>query len=241
MNLLELMLKEEVEWPVGALFAAQDGDDSRVYFYFESPVKGMPGQKYWVTPGVEANSKIRINSLADDWSTRIITREEYQDAGGLMKWNGGARHFDIESKVQVRFRGNTAHMTSGIAYEYIWSWSINGDSDSDIIAYRITSHKPVQLDKPEMEPGFEPFASIEDAHECNAKHAATAKQPIPKGLGSPILGMVLSDLTNRALEGTAKYGEPLKAHNGRNALWDLYQELLDAAMYIRQAIEEQAE
>ena len=72
-------------------------------------------------------------------------------------------------------------------------------------------------------------------------NAATAKQAAPSGHGNPILGMVLADLTNRALEGKEKYGEPLKAHNGRNALWDLYQELLDAAMYIRQAIEEQAE
>ena len=72
-----------------------------------------------------------------------------------------------------------------------------------------------------------------------SEDAATAKQPVPKGSGNPILGMVLADLTNRALEGKEKYGEPLLAHNGRNALWDLYQELLDAAMYIRQAIEEQ--
>ena len=72
-------------------------------------------------------------------------------------------------------------------------------------------------------------------------NAATAKQAAPSGQGNPILGMVLADLTNRALEGKEKYGEPLKAHNGRNALWDLYQELLDAAMYIRQLIQEQAE
>ena len=73
----------------------------------------------------------------------------------------------------------------------------------------------------------------------SADYAATAKQATPKGSGNPILGMVLADLTNRALEGTAKYGEPLKAHNGRNALWDAYQEALDLAMYLRQAIEEQ--
>ena len=68
---------------------------------------------------------------------------------------------------------------------------------------------------------------------------ATVKQPAPKGKGSPILGMVLADLTNRALEGKEKYGEPLLANNGRNALWDAYQEALDLAMYLRQAIEEQ--
>lgn len=79
----------------------------------------------------------------------------------------------------------------------------------------------------------ERFVSVE---ECDP---ATVKQPAPKGKGTPILGMVLADLTNRALEGKEKYGEPLLANNGRNALWDAYQEALDLAMYLRQAIEEQ--
>jgi len=79
----------------------------------------------------------------------------------------------------------------------------------------------------------EPFVSVEDCY------PATVKQSAPKGKGKPILGMVLADLTNRALEGKEKYGEPLLANNGRNALWDAYQEALDLAMYLRQAIEEQ--
>ena len=68
--------------------------------------------------------------------------------------------------------------------------------------------------------------------------AATAKQPAPKGSGNTILGMVLADLTNRALEGKEKYGEPLLAHNGRRSVVDLLQELYDAAMYCRQLTEE---
>ena len=87
------------------------------------------------------------------------------------------------------------------------------------------------LEKRPEQSEFEPFVSVKDA--------ATAKQPAPKGSGNPILGMVLADLTNRALEGKEKYGEPLLAHNGRNPLWDAYQEALDLAMYLRQAIEEQ--
>lgn len=115
------------------------------------------------------------------------------------------------------------------------------------------------LEKRPEQSEFEPFVSVEDAKitimqsDGDVKHfggvigrsitskedAATAKQPVPKGSGSPILGMVLTDLTNRALEGKEKYGEPLLAHNGRNPLWDAYQEALDLAMYLRQAIEEQ--
>ena len=38
--------------------------------------------------------------------------------------------------------------------------------------------------------------------------------------------------------GTEKHGTPLQAFNGRDALIDAYQEVLDAAVYLRQAIEE---
>ena len=41
--------------------------------------------------------------------------------------------------------------------------------------------------------------------------------------------------------GTEKYGTPLQSHNGRDALVDAYQEILDAAVYLRQAIEERGE
>ncbi|MGL5281920.1 MAG: hypothetical protein ACRC8W_09280 [Plesiomonas shigelloides] len=82
-------------------------------------------------------------------------------------------------------------------------------------------------------------AELIQAEEITAKHAATAIQPAPSGSGNPILGMVLADLTNRALEGKEKYGEPLKANNGRKPLWDAYQEALDLCMYLRQMIEEQ--
>ena len=38
--------------------------------------------------------------------------------------------------------------------------------------------------------------------------------------------------------GIVRYGTPLQAHNGRDALVDAYQEALDLAVYLRQAIYE---
>lgn len=53
------------------------------------------------------------------------------------------------------------------------------------------------------------------------------------------LGMsIMDDLEARARMGEAKYGQRLRAHNGRDALVDLYQELLDAAVYSGQKREE---
>ena len=236
MNLLELMLKEEIEWPVGAQYAVQNGKGRFVYWCGDKP-NLTPCSMFGVDWAMEiCCGGVYVSALADDWSTRIITREQYQAAGGWMKWEGGARNFVNTSKVCVKFRGQAPCDTTGIAYEYLWTHS---GLDSDVMAYRIINQRPVQLDNPEIESDFEPFVSIEDAQEYNPEHAATSKQSAPKGSGNPILGMVLADLTNRALEGKEKYGEPLKAHNGRNALWDAYQEALDLAMYLRQLIEEQ--
>ena len=63
---------------------------------------------------------------------------------------------------------------------------------------------------------------------------AFTPQPQPNGQGDPVLGFVLADLTNRALVGKEKYGEPLKVFNGRSSITDLMQELYDAVMYGKQ-------
>ena len=77
MNLLELMLKEEVEWPVGAWFAAQQSDKAITWFCSKPEFSGD-----WC--GIYLQTTIGCRDLAGDWQTRIITREEYQAAGGKM-------------------------------------------------------------------------------------------------------------------------------------------------------------
>ena len=49
---------------------------------------------------------------------------------------------------------------------------------------------------------------------------------------------IVIDLEKRAKVGSAKYGTPLQTNNGRNALLDLYEEMLDAYMYAVQFAEE---
>jgi hypothetical protein len=48
--------------------------------------------------------------------------------------------------------------------------------------------------------------------------------------------LVVKDLLERSAVGIKKYGRPLQSNNGRSALVDLYQELLDACQYIKQEI-----
>jgi NTP pyrophosphatase (non-canonical NTP hydrolase) len=53
-----------------------------------------------------------------------------------------------------------------------------------------------------------------------------------------VLPHVIEDLTKRAEFGLIEYGRPLHANNGRDALQDVYEELLDGACYIKQRMME---
>ena len=53
-----------------------------------------------------------------------------------------------------------------------------------------------------------------------------------------VLPLVEADMRARVAKGATEYGEPLTTGNGRDALWDAYEEALDLCMYLRQAIEE---
>lgn len=66
-------------------------------------------------------------------------------------------------------------------------------------------------------------------------------QPAPVVTQGPaIVDLVRADLNRRAEKGLATYGTKLQAFNGRDALWDAYEEALDLAMYLRQAISERS-
>lgn len=68
-----------------------------------------------------------------------------------------------------------------------------------------------------------------------------ADQPAPIANDRPsIQSLVRADLVDREVVGIQRYGTPLQPHNGRDALVDAYQEALDLACYLRQAIEERA-
>lgn len=65
---------------------------------------------------------------------------------------------------------------------------------------------------------------------------ASIPQPVPRASGINVLPYVVADINERAESGVRKYGTLLQANNGRDALWDAYQEAIDLVMYLRQAI-----
>lgn len=68
---------------------------------------------------------------------------------------------------------------------------------------------------------------------------ASEAQPSPAATNGPLVkDLVILDIEQLCAKRQVKYGTHLQAHNGRDALQDLYEELIDAALYIKQAIME---
>ena len=75
-----------------------------------------------------------------------------------------------------------------------------------------------------------------------AEAVATSSQPAPiLNAGVAIQDLVMADMAHRKAVGIERYGTVLQAFNGRSALTDMYEELLDGATYVRQLIEEEAQ
>lgn len=65
------------------------------------------------------------------------------------------------------------------------------------------------------------------------------EQPMPIPNDAPdVQSMVIEDIRRRREVGIERYGTALQPHNGRDALRDAYEEALDLACYLRQAMAE---
>ena len=65
---------------------------------------------------------------------------------------------------------------------------------------------------------------------------AAVPQPPPVAGKIDVAPVVIADIEARMKAGKEKYGTLLQTHNGRDALWDAYQEAMDLCMYLRQMI-----
>lgn len=64
-------------------------------------------------------------------------------------------------------------------------------------------------------------------------------QPAPvKTVHPAVWSLVIADMAERDTIGAGKYGTRLQPFNGRDPMRDAYQEVLDLAVYLRQAIYE---
>ena len=76
-------------------------------------------------------------------------------------------------------------------------------------------------------------------HEADRNKSVNSPEPDPVKNNHPaVWDLVKKDMAERDAIGEQKYGTRLQPHNGRDALVDAYQEVLDLAVYLRQAIYE---
>jgi hypothetical protein len=86
--------------------------------------------------------------------------------------------------------------------------------------------------------GHAPDCPVYIAWANDMKNKASTQQPLPAPGKVDIWPLVVADIEARVEAGKQKYGTVLQSHNGRDPLWDAYQEAIDLAMYLRQAIAE---
>ena len=59
-----------------------------------------------------------------------------------------------------------------------------------------------------------------------------------RGTPIEIAPLVVADIAARVVKGQQTYGRALTTHDGRDGLWDAYEEALDLALYLRKEIAE---
>lgn len=65
-----------------------------------------------------------------------------------------------------------------------------------------------------------------------------AEQPMPKPGREGVFPALMADIEDRNEKGRLTYGRDLETFNGRDALRDAYEEALDLAVYLKQALME---
>lgn len=87
-------------------------------------------------------------------------------------------------------------------------------------------------------PGDQPLPSPNDGP---SMHELVCEDLWRDGAAGKLEDAVIADMKARKRLGLERYGSLLQAHNGRDALKDLYDELADASVYARQVMAERGD
>lgn len=178
MKLIDILVKELPKrggWPKRANCITQDGDLKVEPAYCHPSVAKCDDDGFWFLDSSRIGG-FEVDTLASDYTTAIITREQYEAAlaaknEGWIEWGGGECPVDAGKMVDVIF-GYGGRRSTNIAD--CWRWNHNG-TDSDIIAYRL--HKPQEAAQPKAD-------EEADLNECIGQDAA----PVWNGEGLPPVG-----------------------------------------------------
>lgn len=166
MKLLELLVKERIEWHPEALCYTQDSDDMRVYPYTTNKpdLQGV----YWGSADVISGRGVEMPELADDWQTAIVTKEQYDNAcklvdDGYTLWFGGECPVPAHEVVEVVFEtGKTLIQRSDLC-EWLYPATLH-----KIVAYKVINSKPNGSDE-ELSVVYKPDVVNHPSHYTNGK------------------------------------------------------------------------
>lgn len=170
MKLLELLVKERIEWHPEALCYTQDKSGYCGPFKISSP--SMQHNGLWSSNGMIVAASIPGVELADDWQTAIVTKEQYDNACKLVDDGytlrfGGECPVHPREKVQVVLDGESldGHDDFDRASDWRWEWE---DGLTNIIAYKVINSKPDGSDE-ELSVVYEPDVVNHPSHYTNGK------------------------------------------------------------------------
>lgn len=122
MKLLELLVKERIEWHPEALCYTQDECRSACAYKITDPILEPDLRRVWTHEGMVTGHHFLLKERADDWQTAIVTKEQYDNAcklvdGGYTLWFGGECPVKANEAVEVQCNFT---MTVGRAHFYDW-------------------------------------------------------------------------------------------------------------------------
>ena len=163
MKLIDILVDELPKrggWPEGAKCITQDGDWKVEPASCHPSVAKCDGDGFWFLDSSRIGG-FEVDTLASDYTTAIITREQYDAAlaaknDGWIEWGGGECPVPRGTLVDVRYRNGDEnhHVGAGLSFCDTGSnpdlnaedWS-KDNSSSDIIAYRL--HQPQEVEQAE--------------------------------------------------------------------------------------------
>lgn len=185
MKLIDVLVEELPKrggWPKRANCITQDGDLKVEPASCHPSIAKCDEDGFWFLDSSRTGG-FEVDTLASDYTTAIITREQYEAAlaaknDGWIDWGGGECPVEEGVLVDVRLRnGNTfeglAALVESRATLPFW---LSDDAGADIIAYRL--HKPQEAEQAKAD-------DETDLNECIGQDAA----PVWNGEGLPPVGV----------------------------------------------------
>ena len=218
-----------IEWQEGAVCFA----DSRQWFFNDSGkpynlVSNMHGTRLESYIGVTNMPDFQLNTIKQgDYieASELDTEQKYNDVVGVFDLFGYGRgvNYNTLGLFDFCFIAKNGHI-GGCSERHLLSISHRKLTFNQLMA--IGELKRLELERDKLNSPEIPD-SCEDV---------VNNQEVKMQKNKPVVAQVMIDLTERMEIGIKTYGEALRANNGRDALQDAYEEALDLACYLKQAM-----